>query len=338
MTNKMPKISIIMPVYNKQNYLRRSLDSVKDQVFFDYELIAIDDGSTDDGLQILEEYRTKDSRITIIHTENQGVSHARNIGLDKANGEYIQFLDGDDLIEKDYLEKCWKTINESDPDIIFTSFYKANEEGNVLCVVEIPVTGIQNSAGFQESFLEYQKKTGYYGFISNKLIKRSLIEKNHIRFDENLKLAEDLDFFVQLYSIAETVCYLPLESFRYVQTGDNYSRNSDIDYLGQLNIQKRIRQWIIDAGTYNIYKDIVDKTVCQYAAFAVFDKALRDEDISSVCDVLLNDKTVCDCLDTDYVTNKVHKRIIDSLQSKEINKLNRYLKSREKLKKLFGRA
>ncbi len=335
--NEMPKISIIMPVYNKQHYLTKSLDSVLDQAFSDFELIAIDDGSTDDSLQILEKHAAKDKRIRIIHTENLGVSHARNVGLDNVKGKYIQFLDSDDLIEKDYLYKCQTVLSDHDPDILFTSFHKTDEKGMDLGHIITPMEGCRDKNELQKDFLANQKKTGFYGFISNKLIRRILIEKNHVRFDEELKLAEDLDFFIQLYAKAERLYYLSEDSFKYVQTNENYSRESDIDYLKQLNIRKRIRQWIIDSGTYSEYKDAVDKPICQYAAYAVFDAAIKNKNINNVCETLLIDEIVCNCLNADYVTNKVHKRIVNSIQNKKTVELVRYLRTRERIKKLFGR-
>ena len=95
----MPKVSIIMPAYNKENYIQKTLDSIIQQKFIDFELIIIDDGSTDKTRNILEEYRVLDKRIKIHHIENGGVSNARNIGLRHAVGDWIQFLDADDLKE-----------------------------------------------------------------------------------------------------------------------------------------------------------------------------------------------------------------------------------------------
>ena len=102
--NKNPKISIIVPVYNAEQYLRRCIDSILNQSFTDFELILIDDGSKDKSSDICDEYAAKDSRIKVYHKENGGVSSARNLGLDNANGEWIAFVDSDDFIKEDYLK------------------------------------------------------------------------------------------------------------------------------------------------------------------------------------------------------------------------------------------
>ena len=125
----MPTISIIMSVYNKQPYLQRSLDSVLNQDFSDFELIAVDDGSTDDSLKILKEYQTNDERIKVIHTENYGVSHARNVGLDNAVGKCIAFVDADDELMKDHLKSLLETIQNSEADIVIQNITKVFQDG-----------------------------------------------------------------------------------------------------------------------------------------------------------------------------------------------------------------
>lgn len=101
-----PKISIIVPIYNVENYLGRCLDSILAQEYEDFEIIAINDGSTDNSLTILQEYAEKDNRISIIDKINNGVSSARNVGLSQARGEYIGFVDPDDWIEPQMYKKC----------------------------------------------------------------------------------------------------------------------------------------------------------------------------------------------------------------------------------------
>ena len=100
--NNNPKISIIVPVYNVEQYLRRCIDSILNQSFADFELLLIDDGSKDKSGAICDEYAAKDSRIRVFHKENGGVSSARNIGLENARGEWLSFIDGDDVITEGY--------------------------------------------------------------------------------------------------------------------------------------------------------------------------------------------------------------------------------------------
>lgn len=123
------KFTIIIPVYNAEKYLRECLDSVLRQKYLDFEIIIIDDGSDDNSWGIIEEYTNKDERIIAIHQENQGVSSARNAGLNRAQGQYILFVDSDDSVSENLLYLLNEHIVESNPDIIEYSVYKTNSDG-----------------------------------------------------------------------------------------------------------------------------------------------------------------------------------------------------------------
>jgi len=106
------KISVILPVYNVEKYLRKCIDSILNQTHINYELIIIDDGSTNNSGNIYDEYKLKDNRIQVIHQNNQGLSVARNVGIDLAKGKYITFIDSDDYIDKKYLETLYTIIKK----------------------------------------------------------------------------------------------------------------------------------------------------------------------------------------------------------------------------------
>ena len=128
---KQPAISIIVPVYNAEKYLRRCIDSILSQSLTDFELILIDDGSTDRSPHICDEYATRDKRIKLIHKKNAGVSAARNNGIDMASGDYLVFIDGDDWIASNMLEIMYKNIQKEKPDIINFNAYKHIEGKNI---------------------------------------------------------------------------------------------------------------------------------------------------------------------------------------------------------------
>ena len=115
----MPKISVIIPVYNVEKYLSQCLDSILNQTFKDFECICVNDGSTDKSLAILQEYVNKDDRIKIINQENKGLSGARNSALKIVNGKYITFIDSDDFVTIDYLEKLINIAEKEDSDIVY---------------------------------------------------------------------------------------------------------------------------------------------------------------------------------------------------------------------------
>ena len=125
-----PIISIIVPVYNVESYLERCIESILNQSFKEFELILVNDGSTDSCKDICNEYKTKDKRIKVIHKENGGLSSARNAGLDIARGKYIGFVDSDDFINKDMYKTLFNTIQDNNSDMIICDYYKVNEENN----------------------------------------------------------------------------------------------------------------------------------------------------------------------------------------------------------------
>ena len=124
----MPKISVIIPVYKVEDYLRKCLDSVLAQTFQDYELILVDDGSPDNCGKICDEYALKDSRIRVIHKPNGGLSDARNVALDIASGEYITFIDSDDYVISTHLEELYSALIETDSDIAIGNITSVSEE------------------------------------------------------------------------------------------------------------------------------------------------------------------------------------------------------------------
>ena len=121
--NKRPVFSIVMPVYNVEKYINDAIDSVLRQTFRDFELLVINDGSTDDSIEIVTSFQRNDDRINIVHQQNLGLSSARNTGIRNAKGEYIYFLDSDDYIEHDTLERALKIFSVNDIQILF---FRAN--------------------------------------------------------------------------------------------------------------------------------------------------------------------------------------------------------------------
>lgn len=126
-------ISIIVPVYNVEKYLDRCVQSILIQSFKRFELILVNDGSTDNSFEICQKYRKKDSRVILISQENKGLSAARNTGLNNAHGDYICFIDSDDFIEKDYLKLLLNNLKSNNADISICEYFSSNEKGkNIL--------------------------------------------------------------------------------------------------------------------------------------------------------------------------------------------------------------
>ncbi len=283
----MPQISIIMPVYNKEKYLRQTLDSVLAQSFQNYELIVVNDGSTDSSGTIAEEYASRDSRIRVLSVPNGGVSRARNIGMQAATGTWIQFLDGDDTILPQYLLNAYEFGEKQQADIVFSGFEMVDVSGKVLEEKKIAVNGLVDQKRLCDLFIQYQYKNGFFGYISNKLFKRDLLKKTKAVFPCGVTLAEDLDFYVHLYSGVERATFWQGNSFCYLQTDENYLLNSNINYYHQLEIQKNIQKWFVQSGMYQKYQEILDGKIADYIYYILFDASEREESVRIICEQLM---------------------------------------------------
>ena len=190
----MPKISVIIPTYNVETYLAAALESVINQTFSDIEIICINDGSTDNSLTTLENYAQKDPRIKLINQHNQGVSAARNAGIEAACGEYIMFLDPDDTYDLTLCEKVVEKINTETPDIVMWGHNVFNKT---------KVIDNSNSLNDIRNFIKHSKvlketiKINVY--IWNKAFKKDFLEKNKINFPLGIKNAEDLVFCLKTF-------------------------------------------------------------------------------------------------------------------------------------------
>lgn len=187
-----PVVSIIVPVYNAEKYLRRCIDSVLAQTYQDFELLLIDDGSKDSSGAICDEYAKKVTRVKVFHKENGGVSSARNVGLDNAKGEYITFVDADDWIKPLYLEHLLRGIEKSDMVIAYATVFRENDnEGVEEKYLEHDITDKNFSLLFEENAMSWHTSPW------SKLYKRKIIETHRFRFEVDVHLGEDAIF---LYS------------------------------------------------------------------------------------------------------------------------------------------
>lgn len=244
----MPLVSIIMPVYNKEKYVKKSIQSILDQTFTDYELIIVNDGSTDESLTICQSFQ--DSRIHLISVENGGVSIARNIGLDNAKGDYITFIDADDYIASNFLEKLYV----ENADMVIGGLTKVNLKYQEIDSLLPRLSGNISIKKVTKNFYQEQLDTGIYGFVASKIVRRQIVEDNHIRFDINIKLAEDYDFFLKVYSYIDSIFFIGECLYYYVQETSNSAismKDSQIDFLEQIKLQDKTKDFLVLNNGFN---------------------------------------------------------------------------------------
>lgn len=266
------KLSIIIPVYNKIRYVAGILEQLQIQTFRDFECLLIDDGSTDGSGVVCDEFAALDARFRVFHIPNGGVSHARNVGLDHAQGDYITFIDSDDAILADYLDILIRCMEESGADLVISGYEKVDAGGNTLQTVIPDRTGSISFDELLPDFAKVQLRTGLYGCCVAKLFPRKLVKS--IRFDERLTLAEDFDFYLNLYEIVETVYLDDRAGYLYLQEAENSTggtADEKIDYLAQLRIHLHYRTVLQKRNAYTEENQhIVDRRLSDYAYFTLF--------------------------------------------------------------------
>lgn len=186
---QMCEISIIIPVYNTGLYLRQCLDSISEQTFRRYEVILVDDGSTDNSPAICDEYSSNDARISVIHKANGGVSSARNAGLDIAKGKYITFIDSDDWIEADYLQEMLKVADDKCELVVSGIVYSYEDGTHKYSKLDRRTFASSDAVGFHKLI----ESRLYYGPV-NKLFVNRIIRDNRLKFREDITYGEDRIF------------------------------------------------------------------------------------------------------------------------------------------------
>lgn len=239
------KISIIIPVYNVEKYISECIESILKQTYKDFELLLINDGSTDTSGIICDKYAQLDKRVHVFHKRNEGVSKARNLGIEYATGEWICFIDSDDWILSNYLETIINDTNIA--DLTFWGFQL--HYANTLQTEYKPLDRFFNERKAIEDCLAYLKHNNqhfeYLGYTVNKLFKASIIKEHHIRFIDNLSIREDEVFTLSYarYISSIRVKSSPLYNYRILQTGLSHKTKSKQEYLSLIKELNEVLQY-----------------------------------------------------------------------------------------------
>lgn len=230
-------ISVVVPVYNVEQYLNQCLDSIINQTYTNLQIILVDDGSTDNSGKICDNYKERDTRITVYHKKNGGVSSARNKGIDLAKGIYIAFIDADDLVRKNYLEKLYVYTNRENIDIAFCGYEQRSSCNNVEMVQKhlCPIQTGNILKDFTNLYLSDIKMmvTG----PSGKLFDLNLIKEANIRFDCDYNWGEDVLFCLEYFSLIDNYITVPEDIYIYI----NHGRGSAVETYSDKRVQTEIK-------------------------------------------------------------------------------------------------
>ena len=231
-------ISIIVPIYNVEKYLRQCLDSIQDQTYQNFECLLINDGSSDNSADICREYVSKDSRFRYIEKENGGVSSARNLGIEHSKGEYITFIDSDDWVDSDYLEVLYTALIDENADISVSTYKRFHMADNCWYVHSFQrgyEKRVFTNQELIDEFIDLDTFDYSYRYVCGKLVRKCLLDK--IAFNEMTTLGEDIEFWLKLYLISNKVVFVNRDS--YIYRLDNVDRHFGLEKI-RSDIQQRL--------------------------------------------------------------------------------------------------
>ncbi|MDZ4992178.1 glycosyltransferase [Clostridium perfringens] len=252
------KVSIIIPVYNCEDYIEKCLESIVSQLYKNIEIIIINDGSTDNTGEIIKKYVYGFNNIKYINQKNSGPSQARNTGINEATGEYLVFVDSDDTIEPLYIKLLYECIDNGNYDIVCCGYVDKS------CYGEVKLND------FWKDNLEIEKKmfakyccSGVGGVLWSKIFKRDIILKNNIRLRKDIFMSEDLLFVLEYCLKAERFAAIPNFLYQYNRLNEkSISSNVNINYMSNnIKVTKEVANLLSSIGIseYDIKKIITDR-------------------------------------------------------------------------------
>lgn len=314
-----PKISVIVPVYNAEKYIKRCLESIYQQTFSDYEIILVNDGSTDQSLALCRKYAGKDERITVINKKNEGAGSARNAGIEVAKGDYLAFPDVDDWFEPEMYHDLYDLAMTRDYDIVFSgaNFYSQKSDGSLAyertAVCDAVCYTSQEEC--REHVMTFFPTSTIFDVPWNKLYKRMVAIKHGVRFSDTRR-CQDAMFNIDFYNVIQSAAATDKAYYNYIQnTVESTQRKFPKNYI-DINIAyfddliSALQSWGIYNGDVKCHYD-TSFVMAVYETMGMFEnpnwKLSKQERKQYVLDIL-NKRDVQDRLIDAYVRNDAKKK------------------------------
>ena len=231
------QVSIIVPIFNCQLYLKRCIESILNQTYKNLEIILIDDGSTDNSLQVCQSYQALDKRVKVLHKQNGGVSSARNIGVNNCHGKFITFVDADDYLESKFIENLLLFQHENDYDIVLSNSMDVYDDKKTTKILSKKKYELSKD----QSVLEFLKAELFSPVCIDRLFKKDIIKD--IRFDEKMQIAEDGKYLLNAFEKSNKNLIVPFCGYYYYirngsaihcTNGFNYKWLSELSFCEEL--------------------------------------------------------------------------------------------------------
>lgn len=281
-----PIISVIVPVYNTEKFIDRCIDSLLGQSFENFELIMVNDGSRDSSGVICKKYALKDKRIRVVDKKNEGVSAARNTGLDSANGDWIVFVDSDDYVERGYIESLFKTVQKGKMKFGMTGLTKISVDGTVIYSPDTIKKYTLDRDACIEMLFSYSN--GYWGYVWGKIYNRQILRKHNIKFRNNIYFNEDRLFCLEYLSV--------------LNAKDKISANTGSYY-----------NYIIHENSATA-KPVNERNLTELDAYIIMDSLIKERIGSGMMSAIIR----CRCLDSlEYLKNQFTEKSSLTAEIKE---------------------
>ena len=265
----MTKISIIVPVYNVEKYVKKCIKSLMSQTLKDIEIIVVDDGSTDNSMSIVEELAKDDERIKIFHKEHGGLSDARNYGLKKAKGKYIAFLDSDDYVKADLYQKMYEKAKKEKSDMVECNFFWAYPKDS-------SNNSLKKDIGEKYSNqIEMMEKARVVAW--NKLYKKEIIDKVGVEFPKGLRY-EDIEFFYKLIPYIENVSFVKQPMIYYVQRKESIVNTQNEKTNDIFEVFDNVFEYYKEHQFYDKYKEALEYTYTRILLCSSFKRIVKIKD------------------------------------------------------------
>ena len=283
------KISVVVPAYNVEKYIEKTLKSIVNQTLREIEIIVINDGSTDDTLSIIKRLMLEDKRIILINKKNGGVSQARNDGIKIAKGEYVSFIDGDDWIEEDFFKDSYKYGSENNLDIVMSDAYLDYfRRKKTKYLKELEVQKIISG----EEYLKQLYKNNCLKVVWNKIVKREIFIKNDLFFLENVPSGEDMNLTIKLGYVVSKIGKINKAYYHYIQYPQSVTKQKTSNKIYPfLKSFDDIRNFIKKIDSNLLKKDevkIYEYEVKSIQNFVVKDSNWKNEDYIKAVEIFLD--------------------------------------------------
>jgi glycosyltransferase involved in cell wall biosynthesis len=261
-------VSIVIPVYNAAKYINRCLDTIINQTYNNIEIIIINDGSTDNSLELISEYTSMHSIIKVINKENGGVGLARKLAVEISRGKYIFFVDADDYIAINTVEKLVEVAEKNNADIAVCNIWnEENQNIDLLSNIKDEVISLKDRKAFFENYIINNK---LYYCVIGKMFNLSRIREKRINFSENLNFGEDLLFLLQLYTFINSIAIVHEKLYFYSFDPESITRTFKIDRCyDQFLILCKYREFLMERNEYDQYMYIMSIFLCMFSMSAL---------------------------------------------------------------------